>query len=241
MRVWQGGCAIPSVVVVRRVVAAALTAAVTVALTAALTAALTIAVPARAAEQDRRPSTTSPGRGTAAIFGLEAAGDRFVYVVDRSASMDEPDGRPLARAKRELLASIEALGDARQFHVIFYNERPMVFAPQGHRGRPIFADDESKRVLRRFVDDVGAVGGTRHYEAIAAALKLAPDAVFVLTDADVRDDLTDEEYLRLAQALRGTRCLVAQFGGGEGHSSPRLARLAAESGGEYRHVDLTGQ
>jgi hypothetical protein len=31
--------------------------------------------------------------------------------------------------------------------------------------------------------------------------------------------------------------MVAQFGGGEGRRSPRLAQLAADSGGEYRVVD----
>lgn len=44
---------------------------------------------------------------------------KIVYVCDRSASMAEPAGVPLAEAKRELLASIAALGDSRQFHLIF--------------------------------------------------------------------------------------------------------------------------
>ena len=103
-----------------------------------------------------------PGGSQTGIFGLEASGDRFVYVVDRSASMDEPDGRPLAAGKRELLASIDGLDDARQFHVIFYNDRLTMFAPSGHRGRPVFASDDTKREVRRFVDSVTADGGTRH-------------------------------------------------------------------------------
>jgi hypothetical protein len=177
----------------------------------------------------------SPGLPRAGIFGVEATGQRFVYVCDRSASMDEPAGRPLAAAKRELLASIEALGDSRQFHVIFYNERLSIFAPPGPRGRPVFASEENTRAVRRFVDAVQADGGTRHYEAVAAALKLAPDAVFMLTDADVDDDLSEDELARLVNVLRGTRCLVVQFGGGR--RSPRLARLAAESGGVYRTID----
>jgi hypothetical protein len=90
------------------------------------------------------------------------------------------------------------------------------------------------------VDGVGADGGTRHAEAIAAAAKLAPDAIFVLTDADEADDLTDDELRRLARSLGRARCMVAQFGGDEGRRSPRLARLAADSGGEYRVVDAAG-
>jgi len=192
---------------------------------------------ARGEEQGVRGRPPSPGQRRAVIFGLEAPGQKFVYVFDHSASMHEPAGRPLASAKQELLASIDALGESQQFHVIFYNERLMVFAPQGHRGRPIFADDEAKRAVRRFVEGVEAEGGTRHAEAIAAALRLAPDAIFVLTDADEHDDLTEAERGRLMRVLGKTRCMVAQFGGGEGRRSPRLARVAAESGGEYRVVD----
>jgi hypothetical protein len=195
------------------------------------------AVPGRGDENGGVARPSSPGERRAGIFGLEAPGEKFAYVFDHSASMSEPEGRPLAAAKRELLASIDALGESRQFHVIFYNERLMVFAPQGHRGRPIFADDESKRAVRRFVDAVDAEGGTRHYAAIAAALRLSPDAIFVLTDADARDDLSEDEHRRLVRSLGTSRCMVAQLGGSEGRRSPRLAQLAADSGGEYRVVD----
>ena len=191
----------------------------------------------RCEENDRAARPPSPGDRRARVFGLEAPGQKFVYVFDHSASMGDPDGRPLASAKEELLASIEALGESQQLHVIFYNERLTLFSPQGHRGRPIFADDEAKRAVRRFVDTVDAEGGTRHYEAIAAALKLSPDAIFVLTDADEQDDLTENELRRLAHARGRARCLVAQLGGSQDRRSPRLARLAAESGGEYRVVD----
>jgi hypothetical protein len=198
---------------------------------------LSAAVVARSGEHDPAPRPSSPGLPTAGLFGLEAPGRKFVYVFDHSASMGEPAGRPLAAAKDELLASIDALGETRQFHVIFYNERLMVFAPQGHRGRPTFADAEAKRAVRRFVETIDAEGGTRHYEAIAAAVKLAPDAIFVLTDADEHDDLTADELARLSRSVGRARCLVAQFGGAEGRRSPRLAQLAAATGGEYRVVD----
>jgi hypothetical protein len=181
----------------------------------------------------------SPGESRTGIFGLEASGNRFVYVFDRSASMGEPGGRPLERAKAELLASIEALGESRQFHVIFYNDRLTVFAPSGNRGRPVFADDDTKRGVRRFVEEIGADGGTRHYEAVSAALKLAPDAIFVLTDADEKDDLAEDEVRRLTRSLGRARIMVVQFGGGEDRRSPRLARLAAESGGAYKVVEPT--
>jgi hypothetical protein len=179
------------------------------------------------------PSPGEPPR----FFGLEAAGENIVYVCDRSASMAEPDGVPFAEAKRELLASIAALGESRQFHLIFYNERQSMFAGSGGRGRPLFADEGTLRELRRFVEGTAAAGGTRHEQAILTALKLAPDVIFLLTDADATHDLTTAEFERLSERLGGARLMVVQFGGNAGRRSPRLARLAERSGGGYRVVE----
>lgn len=181
-----------------------------------------------------------PSPGLPRFFGLEAAGEKIVYVCDRSASMAEPDGVPLAEAKRELLASIEALGETRQFHLIFYNERPSVFSPPGGPGRPLFADDGTLRELRRFVEGTRAAGGTRHDEAVRTALRLSPDVVFLLTDADATHDLTADELDRLLRRLGPARLMVVQFGGGGDRRSPRLARLAELSGGAYRVLEPAG-
>jgi len=177
----------------------------------------------------------SPGRQLT-FFDLAVTGRRIVFVCDRSASMAEPEGRPLAAAKRELLACLAALGDTRQFHLILYNERVTVFAPPGGPGRPVPADEETLRGVRRFVESISAAGGTRHAEALAAALALAPDEVFLLTDGDGRDDLSEDEFRRLADRLGRARLMVVQFACA-GARSPRLARLAASTGGEYRVVD----
>jgi hypothetical protein len=182
------------------------------------------------------PSPGQPPR----FFGLEAVGERIAYVCDRSASMSEPDGLPLAEAKRELLASIESLGESRQFHLMFYNERQSMLTPPGGRGRPMFADESTLRDVRRFLEGTSAAGGTRHYEAVVATLRLAPDVVFLLTDAEEKHDLTAEELDRLTERLGTARCMVVQFGGGAGRRSPRLARLAAISGGDYRVVEPVG-
>jgi hypothetical protein len=183
------------------------------------------------------PAIKSPGGIRTGIFGLEAKGNRFVYVFDRSASMAEPDGRPLAAAKQELIRSTDELGDVQQFYVIFYNDRMHLFTAAAARGRLVFGTAENKKSARRFVDAVLAAGGTRHAEPLLAALRLAPDAVFMLTDGDSGDDLTEEELRRVTAALGRARCMIVQFGGDGVERSPRLARLAAASGGEYKVVD----
>lgn len=184
------------------------------------------AVPVRAAPP------RSPG-APARFFGLEARGKRIVYVCDRSASMGEPAGRPLANAKAELLRSLDDLGDSQQFGLIFYNERPLVFSPTGGTVRPLFASDESRRQARAFVEDVQATGGTRHAEAIGAALRIGADVVFVLTDADADHDLVEGELRSLARVAGGTRIMVVQFGAAGERRSPRLAELAEGTGGSY--------
>ena len=157
------------------------------------------------AQAPKPPVVRSPGGIRTGIFGLEAKGNRFVYVFDRSASMGEPDGRPLTAAKRELIRSFDELGDVQQFYVIFYNDRLHVFSPAGNRGRLVCATEDNRRAARRFVDSVRANGGTRHAAALAAAFRLSPDVVFLLTDADAKDDLTDAELQRLSRLGSGSR------------------------------------
>jgi hypothetical protein len=175
------------------------------------------------------------------IFGLEASGNRFVYVFDRSASMGEPAGRPLARAKKELLASIGRLGGVQQFYVVFYNHRQHVFNASDTRQRLVFATDDNKEAARRFIGAVRPDGGTRHREAIATGLRLRPDVMFVLTDGEPGDDLTDDELEALSRDLAGTTCMVVQFGGAETSGSPNLARLAKLSGGRYAVIDPSAE
>ncbi len=178
----------------------------------------------------------SPGQRPR-FFDLEVTGRRVAFVCDRSGSMSEPQGRPLAAAKEELLASLAALGDSQQFHLFFYNDRVSVFASPGGRGRPLFADEEILRSVNRFVSGITATGGTEHAEALAAALAVVPDEIFLLTDGELVDDLSAADFERLTGRLGRTRLHVIQFNDGGAGQSPRLARLAAASGGGYRVVD----
>jgi hypothetical protein len=178
----------------------------------------------------------SPGQG-ARFFDVAVTGRRVAFVCDRSGSMSEPQGRPLAAAKEELLASLAALGDSQQFHLFVYNDRTTVFTPSGGRGRPMFADEETLRSVSRFVRGINAAGGTQHAEALAAAMAVGPDEIFLLTDGELRDDLSAAEFERLSGRLGRTRLHVIQFSGGGAGQSPKLARLATDSGGGYRVVD----
>ncbi len=118
------------------------------------------------------------------MFGVESEGYKFIYVFDRSGSMGGHGGSPLAAAKAQLLDSLEKLGQTHQFEIIFYNEEPHVFEVSGSTGRLVFANDQNKTLAKRFIGGVTADGGTDHEPALAMALRMAPDVIFFLTDAD---------------------------------------------------------
>src|SRR5205085_868454 len=48
----------------------------------------------------------------------------------------------------------------------------------------VFADDKGKRQAESFVGSIRAAGGTDHVQALELALRLRPDVIFLLTDAD---------------------------------------------------------
>lgn len=175
--------------------------------------------------------TASSSQRGASLFGVEATGHRFVYVLDRSASTADHDGAALRAAKRELLASLDRLDELQQFQIIFYNHRPRLFAAQGGSGRLVFAGDSGRAAARRFVESVAGDGGTDHALALEAAARLRPDAIFLVTDGDRVDDIDAAAAERIGRLLDGTRLVVVQFASGPSGGSPRLAALAAASGG----------
>ncbi|NQT17863.1 MAG: hypothetical protein HQ582_34235, partial [Planctomycetes bacterium] len=123
-------------------------------------------------------------KGQATLFGITAEGWKFVYVFDRSESMNWHDRRPLKAAKAELQASLQSLDQVHQFQIIFYNQDPDIFNPSGQRNKLAFATEQNKNNAHRFIRGITATGGTEHVPAIMLAIKLQPDVVFFLTDAD---------------------------------------------------------
>jgi hypothetical protein len=176
------------------------------------------------------------------IFGAEGTGSKFVYVFDRSASMDSYEGRPMAAAKSELIASLADLEQIHQFQIIFYNHQPMVFNPSHPLPpRMLFGDAQTKRLAQNFVRGVIAAGGTSHVEALQLALGMQPDVIFFLTDAD-EPQLTSLqlEDIRRRNASVGASIHAIEFGAGPNRGGLNfLARLAQENGGGHVYVDVT--
>jgi hypothetical protein len=180
----------------------------------------------------------APGNGYAKVkvFGVEGTGNKFVYVFDRSASME---GAPLANAKRQLIESLKSLDELHQFHIIFFNHRLQAFNSSAGGRRIAFADDRNKLLAAGFVRRIKADGGTDRFAALKHALALNPDTIFFLSDAD--DPMSDREMATLAQLNEGVGAAICVIEFGNGAVEPErnfLTELARQSGGQYGYVDV---
>ncbi|HEY3394844.1 MAG TPA: hypothetical protein VGK58_19215 [Lacipirellulaceae bacterium] len=170
------------------------------------------------------------------VFGVEGTGNKFVYVFDRSASME---GAPLANAKRQLIESLKSLDELHQFHIIFFNHRLQAFNASAGGRRIAFADDRNKLLAAGFVRRIKADGGTDRFAALKHALALNPDTIFFLSDAD--DPMSDREMATLAELNEnvGAAICVIEFGNGAVEPGRNfLTELARQSGGQYDYVDV---
>lgn len=179
------------------------------------------------------------GKGRTKVFGIPGEGYKFVYVFDRSASMGGSGRSTLAAAKAELLKSLQSLGETHQFQIIFYNEEPSILNIAG-RSRLVFGTPQNKELARRFVGGITADGATRHEEALLLALRLKPDVIYFLTDAD-DPVLSDAQLQRIHQIADGVTAInTIEFGAGPQIGGDNfLARLAHENAGQYAYFDIT--
>jgi hypothetical protein len=180
----------------------------------------------------------SPGGhsdATVSVFGVQGEGSKFVYLFDRSSSME---GAPLAAAKRQLLESLTSLDAEHQFHIIFFNTKiqPLEIARAGRR-LP-FATDRHKQLAANFVGGVTADGGTDRLTALKQAIAFAPHVIFFLTDAD--DPMSPGELAEIARDNGRSRAAICVIEFGR-RQSPLpgnfLVELAHQSGGQYGYVN----
>ncbi len=175
------------------------------------------------------------------VFGVQGQGTKFVYVFDRSSSMEGFGGRPLAAAKQELIASLGDLGDVHQFQIIFYNDRTTVCnTTPGRTPRLLYGNERDRAAATEFVRNMSGAGGTRHFEPLMMALRMAPDVIFFLTDAD-EPTLSQEELEKIRHANRryGASINTVEFGIGPSTGEDNfLVKLARQNSGNHAYVDV---
>lgn len=173
------------------------------------------------------------GRG-ANFFGSHAYGDRFVYVVDSSSSMTGPRW---TAACEQLLRSIDQLEPGQEFFVICFDYRTsFLFNLPPHRLKYSSKTEKSVRGVRTWLQSRTLGKATMPAEALEVALKLNPDAVFLLSDGELQDESL--LMLRMLNAPSTTTRQVPihtiSLFSGEGWWT--LQQIAADSGGSFTPV-----
>ncbi len=192
-----------------------------------------------------------PGVGRTSMFGLVGEGSNFVYVFDRSESMNSvftltSEGRsvsitPLAAAKAELIQSLEHLGDSNKFQLIFYNDEPLMFTDAYGPNGVFTATPDAKALATAFITALPGQGNTNHLGALEMALRSNPDVLFLLTDGEAKDDPTPAQLRRLIKICRriGTKVNLIHFAYEPRTSNP-LIGLAQATHGDHVSISIRG-
>lgn len=128
------------------------------------------------------------GKGTY-YFGVEAVGERFVFIIDSSRSMA---GIRWDRAIAELTKTAKELGPDQKFTIICFDEKERPLFDQ----KPVFYPP-TKKVLAttsNWLKSLRHGRDTRPASAVRIAMDLAPDSIYVLSDGLITDDT--QELLR---------------------------------------------
>ncbi len=179
-----------------------------------------------------------PIAGGTSFLGINDVGKKFVYVIDRSFSMENDNA--LQAAKSELLASLQRLDSTQQFQIIFYHDD--FIRLETREGDYFWGTDAQRLLVSNQIGPVYPKGGTRHLPALYEALSLKPDVIFLLTDGAAETALTRRDFDALKKLNQGhARIHCIEFGRAlkplQGEAN-FLIQLAQENGGKYMYRNV---
>jgi hypothetical protein len=155
-----------------------------------------------------------------------------VFVVDNSNSMTR--GK-FETALDEMVKAVERLSTQQQFYVIFYSDAAYpLFHPQGAKG---FVNPTSvnKDKLRSWLYTVELCLRTDGEEAMARAVAMNPDVIYVLGDGA----FTDNTEKLMTGPLRGKVTVHTLGMGVKGKGQQQMEAIAAANGGTYKDVGIS--
>lgn len=184
------------------------------------------------------------------VFGLAEEAKSFVYVFDRSESMNSvltysSEGAvvftitPLQAAKAELLRSLDDLDPRQRFQLVLYNHTTHRFMQHSMAFSLLPATKQNLQRARDFVLKTPGEGSTHHFDPLEYAIKLRPEVIYLMTDGEAKDDPTSAELAELRKLnRRQSRINVIHF-----CFLPRpestLALLAKDNGGQFISVNIS--
>jgi len=177
--------------------------------------------------------TGGAGAGGASFFGVEAAGRRFAYVVDTSASMNA--FKKWETTRSALVQSISDLLSSSEFFVVLYNNDAW---PLAGRADWIEAGERGKKFARREIGTIAPGGSTYPTPAFMEvfSLKPKPDAIYFMTDGEF-DPRVAVEIISLNREHRITIHTITFV---NDEAAPLMRDIANSSGGTYTHVPGPG-
>ena len=190
---------------------------------------------------DRGTHSTADGEDlTTMVFGVSGSGRRFVYVFDRSDSMNGFGGKPLRAAKAELTRSLKTLTERQQFQIIFYNDKVKPFQVPGMPLQMVTGESAMVDRAQRYVQSIQAFGSTEHFGASENGTSNVARRCLLLTDARIpalKQSQLAEIRNRAEQA--GATIHAIEFGP-EPASPPDsfLRELARQNRGQYQYIDV---
>lgn len=181
------------------------------------------------------------GRGKAKgvkFFGVESAGNRFIFVIDCSGSMAD-EGR-YERAVYELTRSMDMLQTNHRFLVILYNSEtyPMLDMT-AHSIRMIPATRTNKNRVANWLKDQQPAALTLPMFAMRTSLALKPSTIYFLSDGEFHDGtIAMLEKFNVDDSSTGaTKIPINTITlGSTGMGAPMMKYIADLSGGRFRWV-----
>ncbi len=128
-------------------------------------------------EQEDSPNSTP----VVDFFGAEAIGNKFVFVVDTSYSMDARNMERYRRAKDELIRSVSNLKPEQSYYVFLFSWQTRTMLYQ-QTPSWIQVEKNHEQRLDRWLKDVSLSSGTDPRYALSLANTMKPDAIFLLSD-----------------------------------------------------------
>jgi hypothetical protein len=182
--------------------------------------------------------------GGKGFFGIEATGNRIVYIIDMSPSMEYGyQVRRFDRAVNEVLTSVNQLRSDQEFLVFLFCFNMYVMDIEGP-GKYCLPTDPNKEALARWLGTVRLQPGTDPREAIVAALQTNPTCCFLLSDGEfngrryrnnrVFDNRTTA--VQLAKRHNPDYCPIHTIGLEDRGSQRDMTAIAKDSGGTYKFV-----
>lgn len=185
-------------------------------------------------EVTERLSEPSRGRG-ASFFGSYAHGNRFVYVLDSSKSMR---GDRWTYACNQLIDSLNGLKPGQEFFVICFDFEPsFMFNARPDRIHYAEIDNQVVPRVRNWLRSRTLGGATMPAEALQYALRMNPDAIFLLSDGELQDASVD-----MLRQINGRQSTSRQIPIHTVHLFSRegrftLQQIAMENGGSFTPIE----